>query len=164
MILLSHFPLPPLGSTSTTAELLQLPKVVKGASELNGEHVPAQFPWTANNWPSHTGTTPLQLGLGMGTLSSLMQSLAARWLFFLGIQRKLTVLSSHQMGSHLYLEVMTRLSSSGICRLVGLSRPSMVTLGFGLFPSQQTHLGLPQDLEITQFVCGTFRQGSAFAP
>jgi hypothetical protein len=70
---------------------------------------------------------------------------------------------SHQMGSHLYLEVMTRLSSSGICRLVGLSRPSLVPLMvFHLLLSHQTLQQLPQDLVMDQFICGTVRQGSVF--
>ena len=69
------------------------------------------------------------------------------------------------MRGQLYLEVMIPLSSSGIYKLVGLSRLSMATLaGFILFLSWQIALGLLQDLMIKQFVCGTFKQGSAFVP
>jgi WD40 repeat protein len=65
------------------------------------------------------------------------------------------------MGHHLYLEVMTKPSNSGMSRLEGLSRPSMATLaGFVLSPSPSTTPQLLQDLMIGPFVCGTFRQGS----
>jgi hypothetical protein len=75
------------------------------------------------------------------------------------------VLLSHQMGDHLHLEVMTELSSSGICRLVVLSRPSMVIMVmFIQFQFLEIALGLPQDLMIAQSVCGISRQESAFTP
>jgi len=68
---------------------------------------------------------------------------------------------SKRADNHLYLEVVTRLSSSGICRLVVLSRPSMaIPITFALFLSPQTVPGLLQDHMIEQFICGTFRQGS----
>ena len=57
------------------------------------------------------------------------------------------------------------LSSSGIYRLVGLSRLSLAILSvFSLSLSQQTLLQLPQVLLIGQFDCGTSRQGSAIKP
>jgi WD40 repeat protein len=69
------------------------------------------------------------------------------------------------MGHHLSLEVMTGLSNSGMSRLVGLSRPSVVTQTlFFLFPLPSTTPQLLQDHMIGQFVCGTFRQGSAITP
>jgi hypothetical protein len=68
------------------------------------------------------------------------------------------------MGDHLSLEVMMRLSNSGMSRLEGLSRPSMAILtGFIPLPSPWTAPQLLQDLVTIQFVCGTFKQGSAIA-
>jgi hypothetical protein len=86
IILHSPFPLLPLGCTSTTLQNCQRHLRQSRELKLNGEHASAQFHLTTTYRPSHTGTIPLQLGLGMGTLSSLMQSLAARQLFFLDIQ------------------------------------------------------------------------------
>ena len=66
------------------------------------------------------------------------------------------------MELHLYLVVMIGLSSSGMYRLVVLSRLSLaIHTGSSLSPSQQTPLQLPQGLVIKQFVCGTSRQGCA---
>jgi WD40 repeat protein len=116
-------------------------------SQLDGVHVPAQFHWVQEYiWNLIFSTILLQLGLDTGISSYLMQLQAARQLFFQGIQMKYGLLSSHQMGGHLYLEVMIRLSSSGICRQVELLKLSLATLSwFTLFPFQWTAPQLLQD-------------------
>jgi hypothetical protein len=70
-----------------SAELSHMVKVVKG--------LPAEWGMCSRTvllnsliWASHTITTLLQLGLNLGISLSLMQSLAARQLFFLDIQMK----------------------------------------------------------------------------
>jgi len=82
------FPLPPLSFENV---ILQSPHVRSkwlGEQKPSGKCVPAQCHWAATHQPSHTGTIPLQLDLWMGTLSSVMQLLATRQLFSLGINRE----------------------------------------------------------------------------
>ena len=87
-----------------------------------------------------------------------MQLQVVKQLFSLVTGIGLELLLSHQMGDYLYLEVMTRLLSSGICRQVVLLRHSMaIMVESNQFPSQQTIPGLLQDPMIIQFVCGMFR-------
>ena len=111
--------------------------------------------------PLHAGKILLQLAWDLVTSSPLMLSQTVRLLVFLGTLIGCPLSPSHLMGHHLYLEVMIILSSSGICRLVGLSKPSKaIVVGFVLSPSHPISPQLHQGLMTRQFTCGTFRQGS----
>ena len=163
-ILPSHFVLPHLGSANTTLQSSHKRLGLSMGFQLNGGHAPAQFPSVMAHSHLHNGKTPLPLVHLPSSLLSSVQSQVSRWLFFLGILVQSILLPSHQMGCCLYLEVMTALSNCGMYRLVGSSKPSVVTPdGLPLFPSQQIVPQLFQGLMMRQFVCGTFRQGSAFA-
>ena len=159
----SHFAPPHPGSMNTMGTIPQ------GSrwwwDKPNGEHAAAQFSLVVTiHTPLHTQTTPLQLVLQTRTSLSLMHSQAARLLFFLGIVNMLVHLPSHQMVHCLYLGVQIRLSSSGMSRLVELSKPSVATLIWSiLWTFQQTTPWLLQDLGTIQFVCGRLGQGSVIS-
>ena len=90
------------------------------------------------------GVTSLQLAYFLGISSFLMQSQAARQLFYVGTLNMFQVLSSHQMENYLFLEVMTALSGSGMCKL-GVILENFITMKLCvMFPSQWTALGLLQ--------------------
>jgi len=96
--------------------------------QLNGEHVSVQFP-VHFQVPLHTGTTILHQLVPQGITSlSLVHSQAARQLSFLGTQTGLLLSPTHQMVHFLYQGVMIEASSSGMYKLVELSKPSMATL------------------------------------
>ena len=159
-----HFALPHPGFNSTTVwSFHRLSRWLKGP-QLNGEHVLAQSHWMEFHMSFHVDRTLWQLALGLSltTLLFLMQSQAVKQLFSPVTQIGSDLLFSHQMGDYLYLEVMTGLSSFGICRLVVLLGLSMATpTMFFQFLFQQIVPGLFQEPWIGEFVCGTFRQGSA---
>jgi len=88
MTLPSPFPLLPHGSTNTILQSCYKGLRQLGELKLDGEHALAQFHLVTAYGTSHIGTILLQLDLKRGTSLSLMQSLAARRLFFLGILMK----------------------------------------------------------------------------
>ena len=90
-----------------------------------------------------------------------MQLQAARQLSFLDTLTVSCLLPSHQMVHCLCLVAGIKLSNSGMYRLVELSRPLSMLNGFPLFLYQLTAALLLQELRVEQFICGTFRQGSA---
>ena len=105
------YPLPYPGFTSTMVQSSHKELKQSGGSQLNGGLALAQLDWMKVQGPSHAGKTPLQLVYDHQTmlLFFLMQSQAARWLFFLGTQILSHPSYSHQMGCYLHLEVVTRL-------------------------------------------------------
>jgi len=126
-ILPSHFAPPHLGFTSTILQSSYKRLRWLGGFQLDGEHVPVQLHWRTGYCPLHTGIIPLQLVCTLGKSLPLMESQASRQPLSLGILMMWHLLLFFKMGHHLYLGVMTRPSSSGMCRLVGLSRHSVVT-------------------------------------
>jgi hypothetical protein len=83
-IMPSHFPLPHLGSTSTMLQSSLKKLRWSRGSQLDGGHVPVQLHWVTLHVSLHAGRIPLLLVYYLVISSSLMQSQAARWLFFLG--------------------------------------------------------------------------------
>ena len=160
-ILPSHFALPHLHFTSAMLQSSHRKLGWLRGCQLIGEHVSGQLHWTMPHRHLHAGKTPLQLVWVMGTSLSLMESQVASQQFFLDTLVMWDLLPSHQMGYHLHLEVGTRPSGSGICRLVGLPSLSMATPnGFLLFLSHQIVQLLFQGLQTRPSACGTFKQRS----
>ena len=126
-ILLSHFLLLHHGFKSTIVQNFSMQSRLSQELHLNGENVLEQCLLVVTHCLFHAGITLSQSAKDPKMSSSWMQSLAARLLFFLGIQIGSDAPPSHQMGYCLYLEVMIKLSNSGMCRLVGLSRHFVAT-------------------------------------
>jgi hypothetical protein len=103
----------------------------------------------------------IAVGLQHGDIITLNAVTGSKIGVLSGHTNQVNSLTFSQMGYHLYLGVEIKPSSSGICRLVGLLKPSMAMIGeLILFPSQWTVPQLLQGPRIRQFACGIFRQGS----